>query len=205
METSVNDTLMPILHPEGDPTVPRQIAFSAVMLLVTMSSLARAQEQPDPPKAEKEHAWLKQFVGQWQTEATATMGPDQPAIKSTGTMSSRMLGEFWVVSELVGTMPGMTVRAVQTVGYDPGKKKYVGTWVDSVTSHLWTYEGVVDDSGQTLVLEGEGPNFLAGGKMAEFRDTYTFKSKDLIISRSSMQREDGGWVEFMTGSFRRTK
>jgi len=81
----------------------------------------------------------------------------------------------------------------------------VGTWVDSVTSHLWKYEGTVDDSGKTLTLEAEGPNFMADGQTAKFRDVYTFKSKDHIIVRSSMQSEDGSWVQFMTSSYRRKR
>lgn len=178
--------------------------FAFLLVLIT-SSLSDAQEKPNFPEAEKEHRWLKQFVGQWQTESEGKMGPDQPPMKSTGTMSSRMVGEFWVVSELVGEIPGMTVTAVETIGYDPRKRKYVGTWVDSVTSYLWTYEGVVDESGKTLVLEAEGPNFMADGKVAKFRDTYTFKSKDHIIVMSSMQSEDGSWVEFMAGNFRRSR
>jgi tetratricopeptide (TPR) repeat protein len=47
------------------------------------------------------------------------------------------------------------------------------------------------------------PNFMAQGKTSKFRDTYTSKSKDHIILTSSMQSEDGRWVEFMKGSFRR--
>lgn len=183
----------------------RYIACFALMLVFTASSPIDAQEEPKFPEAEKEHQWLKQFVGRWQTESEMKMGTDKPPMKSTGTMSSRMLGKFWVVSELVGEMPGMTVTAVQTIGYDSGKKKYVATWVDSVCSHMWKCEGVVDDSGKTLVLEAQGPNFMAGDKIDKFRDTYTFKSKDHIIVKSSMQSEDGSWVEFMTGDFRRAK
>jgi hypothetical protein len=175
------------------------------MFVFTTSFKVDAQDEPKFPTAQKEHRWLEQFVGQWQTESEAKMGPDQPAMKCTGTMSSRMLGDFWVVSELVGEMPGMTVTCVQTIGYDPGKKKYVGSWVDSVTSHMWKYEGAVDDSGKALTLEAEGPNFMADGKLTMFRDAYTFKSQDHIITTSSMQSEDGTWVEFMTGSFRRTQ
>ena len=70
---------------------------------------------------------------------------------------------------------------------------------------MWKYEGVTGDSEKTLVLETEGPNFMADGKVAKFRDTYTFKSKDHIIVMSSMQSEDGSWVEFMKGNFRRTQ
>ena len=97
------------------------------------------------------------------------------------------------------------MTAVQMIGYDSEKKKYVGTWVDSMMNHMWRYEGSVDDSGKTLTLEAEGPNFMAAGKTTKFRDAYEFKSKDHIVATSSMLTDDGKWVTFMTGQVRRVK
>ena len=47
--------------------------------------------------------------------------------------------------------------------------------------------------------------FLSNNKIAKFRDAYTFASKDHIVATSSIQNEDGSWVEIMTGHFRRTQ
>ena len=46
---------------------------------------------------------------------------------------------------------------------------------------------------------------MAEGKLAKFRDTYEFKSADHIEATSSMQGEDGKWVQFMTGQIKRKK
>jgi hypothetical protein len=116
-----------------------------------------------------------------------------------------MLGGFWVISDMTGDMGGVNMTAVQTIGYDSEKKKYVGTWVDSMMNHLWRYEGEVDSTGKTLTLEAEGPNFLANGKSAKFRDAYEFKSEDHIVATSSMLADDGKWVTFMRGDIRRKK
>lgn len=182
---------------------PLVILTACVALAATVA--IRAQEQPQFPGPEKEHEWLKQFVGEWESESKASMRPGQPPLECTGTMSCRMLGPFWVISEVTGHMGGTTVKAVQTIGYDPEKKRYVGTWVDSMMNHLWKYEGAVDESGKKLTLEAEGPNFMAGGKTTKFRDAYEFKSKDHIVVTSSMLTEDGKWVTFMTGHARRKK
>ncbi len=72
-------------------------------------------------------------------------------------------------------------------------------------NHLWNYEGHVDESGKKLVLVAEGPNFMAGGGTTTYRDSYEFKSPNLIIATSEIMGEDGQWITFMTGESRRTK
>jgi hypothetical protein len=162
-----------------------------------------AQETPEAPKPTEEHQWLQQFVGQWESTAEAALGPGQPTITCHGKATSRMIGGFWVVTESEGEMMGTKIHALQTIGYDPAKKKYIGSWVDSMFNHMWEYEGTVDSSGKKLTLEAQGPNFMAGGKPTKFRDSYEFKSKDHIEAVSSMLGEDGKWVQFMTGQIRR--
>jgi len=36
------------------------------------------------------------------------------------------------------------LTGILTLGYDPQKKKYVATWMDSVSSYLWKYEATMD-------------------------------------------------------------
>ena len=181
-----------------------RLLFAAVVSLMMVARLS-AQELPQFPQPTKEHQLLQKFVGEWESTAEGKMGPDQPVMTCKGTATSRMLGGFWLVTENDNEMMGMKIVAVQTIGYDPAKKKYIGTWVDSMINHMWEYEGTVDAAGKKLTLEAEGPNFVAAGKTAKFRDAYEFKSPDHIEVTSSMQGEDGKWVEFMTGQLRRKK
>jgi len=169
------------------------------------ATFVAAQEVPQFPSPQKEHEWLQQFAGDWETHSKAMMGPDQPEIKCEGAIHSRMLGGFWIVSEMKSEAMGMAMNGVQTIGYDAKKKKYVGTWVDSMSDHMWRYEGSVDESGKILTLEAEGPNFMKPGEMSKFQDIYEFKSKDHIAISSTMQGEDGKWITFMTGEARRKK
>ncbi len=97
------------------------------------------------------------------------------------------------------------MTAIQTLGYDPKAKKYVGTWVDSVMDHMWKYEGTLDPEGKVLTLEAEGPSFTGDGKTAKYRDVYEFKSKDEIATKSEMLGDDGKWVNFMKGTVKRKK
>jgi hypothetical protein len=178
----------------------RLIAVLSLFLYAPL--LAQPPELPGPTP---EHEWLQQFVGRWTTEAEGSFAPDSEPMKCKGTIDSRMLGKFWVVNEMEGDMMGEKMKGLQTIGYDAAKKKYIGTWVDSVVGHMWHYEGSVDDTGKILTLEAEGPNLMADGKLTKFRDSYEFASPDHIIARSSMLGEDGQWTTFMTGHSHRVK
>jgi hypothetical protein len=182
-----------------------RIRLASLAALLILPATLRAQEQPQVPGPQQEHQWLQKFVGEWSTHSKASVGPDQPEMECSGTITSRALGGLWVVNEMKGSMGEFEIHGLQTIGYDPQKEKYVGTWVDSMVNHLWHYEGTVDESGKKLTLEAEGPNHMAGGKLTKFRDAYEFVSDDKIIVTASMQGEDGEWVTFMTGEATRKK
>lgn len=182
--------------------------FAIAGLVVTVlvgSSALRAQDMPKMPPPQKEHEWLKQFAGEWETDAVLYMEPGKPPVRAKGSDSSRMLGGFWLVSDGKAEMMGMPFTSVFTLGYDPQKKKYVGTWVDSMTSYLWKYEGTVDTAGKVLTLDTEGPCPTAPGKVSKFKDVLELKNKDHRTFSSSMQGEDGKWTTMVTVDFHRKK
>lgn len=181
------------------------VLYPLIASLLFLHGQVLGQETPAMPKPAPEHAWLKKFTGEWTTESKATMGPDQPPMQCSGTLTSRPLGEFWVLNEMEGDMSGTTMIGIQTIGYDESKKKYVGTWVDSMTSFMWRYEGSVDPSGRVLTLDADGPNFMGDGKTMKFQDIYEFKSADEILMTSRMLGDDGEWATFMSGTAKRVK
>src|SRR5262245_32653593 len=125
----------------------------AAVIVAFLAATVAAQEEAKP---QKEHEWLKQLAGEWETEADIETEPGKPPQKIKGTESGRMVGEFWAVLEIKGDFQG-PFTGILSLGYDPAKKKYVGTWFDSKSTHLWTYLGSVDDGGTKLTLETEGP------------------------------------------------
>ena len=182
--------------------------FSLALTLLGVAGMdvrLAGQETPKAPAPQKEHEWLQQFVGEWETESEAMLEPGKPPMKCQGAEKARAIGGLWVVSEITSLMQGQTMLGVLTIGYDPEKKKYVGTWIDSMTPHLWKYEGTVDAAGKILTLEAEGPNMMMPGKMAKYRDVWELKSKDHKVLTSSMLGDDGKWTTFMTMNARRKK
>lgn len=155
---------------------------------------------------QKEHQWLQQLVGEWTSEAECSMGPGQPSTKSYGTERVRMLGGVWMVGEGQGEMPGGgTATMIMTLGYDPQKKKYLGTWIGSMMTHMWHYDGEMDAEGRILTLSAEGPSMAGDGTMAKYQDIIEIKSKDHRTLSSRVLRPDGTWNHFMTAHYRRKK
>ena len=155
---------------------------------------------------QKEHQWLQNLVGEWTYEHECSPEPGKPPQKISGRESVRSLGGLWVVCEGQGQMPGgAEAKTIMTLGYDPAKQHYVGTWVGSMMTHMWIYNGTVDPSGNRLTLDCEGPDFTAPGKTARYQDIIEFKSDDHRLLRSQTLGEDGKWHPFMESHYRRQK
>jgi Protein of unknown function (DUF1579) len=178
---------------------------SLVAPLLATVALTYAQELPPMPQPTKEHEWLKQFLGEWESEVEVFMVPGQPPMKHKGTEVCRAIGGLWVIGEGKSDMGGMTYGHLLTLGYDPEKKKYIGTWIDSMLTYIWKYEGTVDAAGKVLTLETEGPSMMKPGQMAKYKDVTEFKSKDHRAFSSSMLGDDGKWVTIVKVDSRRKK
>jgi hypothetical protein len=153
---------------------------------------------------QKEHEWLHRLVGEWTCEAEATMEPGKPPEKSSGTESVRLLGGLWILAEGQGEMPGGGhATMMMTLGYDPQRKRYVGTWIGSMMTHLWVYDGSLDAAEKVLTLDAEGPSMAGDGTMAQYRDVIEFKSADHRVLTSHLRGNDGAWRSFMTAHYRR--
>lgn len=155
-------------------------------------------------KPQKEHDWLQQLVGEWTSEMDCAMGPDQPRQKSKGRETVRSLGGLWTLGEGEGQLPdGTTGRTLMTLGFDPVKGRFVGSFIGSMMTHHWLYEGTLDEAANVLTLESSGPNMMGDGAVIPYRDVITLVSPDHRILASFMPDGKGGWSEFMTAQYRR--
>ena len=157
---------------------------------------------PMPAQPQKEHQWLQKLVGEWTYEIEAMMGPDQPNEKATGTESVRSLGGLWLLAEGQGEMLGCGLATtLMTLGYDPQKQRYVGTWIGSMMTYLWRYDGALDAGETMLTLNSEGPVMTGEEKLGKYKDVIEFKSDDHRVLTSYMLRDDGQWQQFMTAHY----
>lgn len=179
----------------------------ALVCLVSLAAgaavaVAPAQDmQPARPSAE--HEWLGQLVGRWSARSEASMDPDAEPMVMESTESVRSLGGLWIVAEGQWTLSGNPFTSLLTLGYDPHEKVFVGTWVDSMQSVLWTYRGTLDAAQKTLTLDTEGPSWDDPAVKARYRDAIEIVDRDRRVLTSSVQEPDGSWTTFQRAEYRR--
>lgn len=112
------------------------------------------------------HKLLEKSVGTWVAETKIWMaGPDSAPTVSKGTSESRMaLGGRFLVQEFSGEMMNMPFSGIGYTGYDNFKKKFVGTWMDNMSTGIATMEGTLDKSGKELTMWGKMDEPATGEK-----------------------------------------
>ncbi len=69
-------------------------------------------------------------------------------------------------------MPGMTFEGHGVSTWDPVKKKYVGSWIDSISQGLAVSEATWDAAAKRMSGWAEGPD-VTGKDIPVMRITYT--------------------------------
>ena len=164
-----------------------------------------AQQSPMEVKPQPQHRWLQRLVGEWTYEFEP-MSPDQPGAKAAGVERVRKVGDLWVVAESEGQMPGSgPITMMVTLGYDPAKKKFVGSWIGSMMTEFWVYEGDLDAAERVLTLSSTGPSMKGDGSTAQYQDVIELASDDRRIFTARILDDDGTWKQMMRAEYRRTK
>jgi hypothetical protein len=133
-----------------------------------------AADQPAPPKPGPEMDVLQKMVGTWDC---TVKGAGMPDSKGVATYKMACNG-MWVVSEFKSEMGGMPFEGKGIDGYDQMKKKYVGVWVDSMSSTPMVSEGTYDADKKTMTMNGEMP---AEGKMVKTKMVTETKDDDTVV------------------------
>jgi hypothetical protein len=114
---------------------------------------------------------MKEFVGKW--DAVMEMGGQ----KSNATAEYRSIcSGMWLESDFEGDLGGVKFQGHGIDGYNQRKKKYVGMWVDSMSSAPLHFEGDIDPKTKMMVMSGEGLG--PDGKPEKFKSTTEHKDKD---------------------------
>ena len=100
------------------------------------------------------HTRLARLAGSWITKTKGWMEPDKPPVESAGTCRQKMIldGRF-LQQEYTGKMMGSPFKGINVIGYDNHTKKYVSTWIDSMSTGIYLFEGTASPNGKTITQE----------------------------------------------------
>jgi len=162
----------------------------------------RKETAMEIPVPREEHQWLRKLIGEWTVEGEAKMGPDQPWEKWQGTETVRAIGELWTLAEGKADSPDGEMTMIITLGFDPQKGRFVGTFVASMMNYLWIYDGALDADKRVLTLDSEGPG-MTEGKIFKAQDKIEMVDDNHHILTSWLQGDDGQWRKVMEAHYHR--
>ena len=155
----------------------KQIALTCLCLMVT-ASFVMAKEKKQEGKMDMQammevykklatpsapHKLLASMAGSWNTKTKSWMEPKKPPMESTGTCEQKMLldGRF-LQQECTGDMMGSPFTGIGVTGYDNHTKKYVSTWMDSMGTGIYFFEGTASADGKTITQKGRYDDPIEG-------------------------------------------
>ena len=147
--------------------VPSHIAtLVALIATVVASTNQPTQAQAPGPQLSDEQKLLQKDVGTWDATIKIWPVPNAQPIESKAVEKNELLpGGMWLVSRFDGDLGGVKFSGLGTVGYDPIEKKYVGTWIDSMTPHLTIVKSEYDKATKTMSGTGTGRDGATGKEM----------------------------------------
>ena len=177
-------------------------AFVAVLIAVGTASV-EARQAPPMPKPGPEHELLKMDVGTWDAVVEFIPGPDAPPITSKGVEVNTLgCGGRCLVTEFKGDMMGSTFVGHGLMTWDTAKKKYVGSWSDSMSGGLASTEGTFDPAGKRFTGTMEGPD--ATGNVMKTRSVVEYPDGGRVMTAYATG-PDGKEMQVMKVTYKRRK
>ena len=112
------------------------------------------------------HMLLASRVGSWSTKSRHWMEPEKPPMEFTGSCERKMIldGRF-LQEEFSGEMMGKPFSGIGVIGYDNQSKKYVSSWMDSMSTGIYFFEGTASEDGRSISLESRFNDPIKGPGM----------------------------------------
>lgn len=179
-------------------TVKLVLLVAALVAVGTPRAAAQIQ-------ATAEHELLKDQVGVWDAHVKLYHTPgEEPEVTECTETVEMLPGGMWITSRFEGKIMGMPFTGIGTSGYDPTEKKFIGTWVDSMSPYLQTIKGDYDPETKTLTSISESRNPLNGEKIT-YKEIGRKIDDDTRTFEMQMPNDDGEYVKMMEIEYTRKK
>jgi hypothetical protein len=186
-------------------SISRHLWSVAVAFLAVAPVLAdsRAGQGPPLPKPGPEHELLKADVGTWDATVEVSMAPGAPPMTSKGVEVNRLgCGGLCLITEFKGEMMGGEFLGHGVMTWDVVKKKYVGSWTDSMSGGLATTEGTIEPGAKRFTGTMEGPD--ATGNVMKSRSVVEY-TQDGRVMTAFAAGPDGKEMQVLKITYKRRK
>jgi hypothetical protein len=171
---------------------------------VVLAPALAAAQAPDMPTPGPEHAVLKEEIGTWDASIEVLMPGAPGSGPSKGVeVNTLSCNGLCVATDFKGVIMGGPFEGHGVATWDPTKKKYVGTWSDSMAAGLATTESTWDGAARTMngtMLTPDG----AGGTV-KLRSTVVYTPDGKRVFTMFMPGPDGKEVPSMRITYTRQK
>jgi hypothetical protein len=165
-------------------------------------AMMAAYEKASEPT--EQHKLLERHAGKWTLSLKSWMDPKQPPVESKGTAEGKViLGGRFVQSTITSDFMGKPFSGVGVTGYDKAKKKFVGTWIDSMSTGIMRSEGTADAAGKVITTQAVSTDPLSG-KDSRMRIVGKWESDDKLVEEF-YEKRGGKEMKTMEITYSRAK
>lgn len=178
MKTFRTAALVGLLCTAGAVTAQDAASESAPKMDAQAQAMMEAWQKAATPGPQ--HRQLAEhFAGTWDTKQTMWMDPSAPPMTSTGrSVNTAVLGGRHVRMDFTGEFMGQPFEGVGYSSYDNVKGKYVGSWMDSMSTGQFMAEGDYDAASKTYTYRGEMADPMKPGTMTPVREVVRVLDND---------------------------
>lgn len=152
---------------------------TAKKLEVTLDAKAEMELYKKAGVPGREHELLERMAGSWSTVTKSWSAPGEAPVESIGVCENKMvLGGRFLKQECSGDMMGSEFTGIGFTGYDNVEKKYVSTWLDSLGTAIYVFEGTADPGGRCFTQRCSHVDPVRGPM--QWRSVCTVKNDDTM-------------------------
>jgi hypothetical protein len=140
---------------------------------------------------------LEADVGTWDADLEIKPTPTAPVVYHKGLATRAFVGNRWLVVD-VKMYSGFVGHGVY--GWDPFTQKYVGVWVDNVSSSIARATGSHDPLAGTMTYDVEVQH---GARTVRYREVFTTVDDHTQIYTHTITLPSGAAHEMMRITYRR--
>ena len=189
------------------------VSFTATLAIAADDPKAKAaaQQQAEMEAMMKAatpgdaHKKLGAMVGTFNSDVKMWMEPGAPPTGGTGVSENTWaLDGRFVQQQFSGTFMGMPFHGIGYTGYDNIKKKYIGSWMDNMSTSMMVSTGTPDPGGRSITFMSTMDDPMTG-KSSEVKETVTVVDNDHHTLEMWGADPDGKMFKMMEIAYSRKK